>query len=72
LPSRPALEEIRINLLPPSEAASERAKLLEHGFAYTLPSFMQATPPHVIAESKWCNAPAHRRKKVRDNAVMRR
>ena len=68
----PALEEVRINMLPPTLRAEARAALLATGFPTTLPASMQTTPPAVLVESKWCNAPVHRRRKVRDGAVMRR
>ena len=66
-----ALEEVRINMLPAGEATMAREKLLQNGFAYELPDDMQTTPSQVLTESKWCNTPVHRRKKVRDGAVMR-
>jgi hypothetical protein len=66
-----AVESVRINLYSGDNASAERAKLLANGLPHGgVPEAHRETPASVQANSRQCNAPAHRQKEAKDGAVM--
>jgi hypothetical protein len=65
-----AVEQLWIDWLPSAEEkTAARAAVFRNGLS--VPPEHQVTPETVQTASRDCNAPAHRRKKARDGAVMR-
>lgn len=65
-----AVEQMRIEQMKSNdEKAAARAAIFHHGLL--VPEEHRVTPDTVQSASRDCNAPAHRRKKSKDGAVMR-